>query len=88
AEKAQNRWKEAESKSDELWLKIGDMQREAEQSREQGVENARAQRQAAQIALTRAVDEASKKLVSVKDELTRTERERAEREKETLALRA
>jgi SAM-dependent methyltransferase/chromosome segregation ATPase len=88
AEKATKRWKEAEAKTDELWRKIGDMQREAEQAREQGVENARAQRQAAQIALTRAVDEASKKLVSANDQLSRTERERAEREKEAISLRA
>src|SRR5262249_49908328 len=52
------------------------------------VENARQQRQAAQIALTRAVDEASKKLVSAQDQATRTEKERRELEKEAASLRA
>jgi SAM-dependent methyltransferase len=76
AEKMTARWKAAEAKSDELWRKVGEMQRELEQNRESAVENARAQRQAAQIALARAVEEASKKLVSCQDQLTRTEKER------------
>ncbi len=87
AEKATGRWKAAESKGDELWRKVGDMQRELEQHRESGVETARAQRQAAQIALTRAVDEASKRLVSCQDSLKRTEREYAELEKKCESLK-
>ncbi|MBI4511663.1 MAG: methyltransferase domain-containing protein [Deltaproteobacteria bacterium] len=87
AEKAAARWKEAESKTNELWRKIGEMQREAETAREQAVENARAQRQAAQVALTRAMEEASKKLVSVRDEVIRTERERKELEKQAAELK-
>jgi hypothetical protein len=85
-DKASERWRAAESKTDELWRKIGEMQREIETSREQSVENARMQRQAAQIALTRAMDEASRKLVSVKDELGRTARERDELERTKAAL--
>jgi SAM-dependent methyltransferase len=87
-EKATARWKEAESKSDELWRKIGEMQREMESMREQGVETARAQRQAAQVALTRAMEEAARKLVSAKDALGRTERERQELENLVQSLRA
>jgi SAM-dependent methyltransferase/DNA repair exonuclease SbcCD ATPase subunit len=87
AEKANARWKQAEQKSDELWRKVGEMQRELEQNREAGVETARAQRQAAQIALTRAVDEASKRLVSCQDSLKRTERERNELEKKCNELK-
>src|SRR5262249_10709844 len=81
-------WKEAEAKSDELWRKIGDMQKDLVATREQAVENARAQRQAAQIALTRAVEEAGKKMVSTQDLLTRTERERGELERQVNELRA
>jgi len=87
ADKAAARWKEAETKTDELWKKIGELGKELSTTREQAVENARMQRQAAQIALTRAVDEASKKLVSAQDQTMRTERERQELEREVLALR-
>jgi chromosome segregation ATPase len=87
-EKANARWKQAEAKSDELWRKIGEMQRELEQNREQAVETARQQRQAAQVALTRAMEEASKKLVSAKDEATRGERERGELESTVTGLKA
>ncbi len=87
AEKYQQNWKDAEGKSDELWRKIGDLQRELVSGREQAVENARAQRHAAQVALTRAVDEASKKLVSVQDLLSRTERERGELERQAGELK-
>jgi SAM-dependent methyltransferase len=88
ADKATARWKEAEAKTDDLWRKIGDLQKELTAAREQAVENARAQRQAAQIALTRAVDEASRKLVSVQDQLVRTEKERADLEEQRNGLRA
>jgi SAM-dependent methyltransferase len=88
AETAASRWKAAEAKTDELWRKIGEMQRELEQNREQGVETARAQRQAAQVALTRAVDEASKKLVSAKDELLRANKEIALKTADNDRLRA
>ena len=77
ADKLTARWKEAEGKSDELWRKIGELQKELGQTREQAVETARQQRQAAQIALTRAVDEASKKLVSAQDAATRADKETA-----------
>jgi ubiquinone/menaquinone biosynthesis C-methylase UbiE/predicted nucleic acid-binding Zn-ribbon protein len=88
AEKYQQNWKDAEAKSDDLWRKIGDLQRELVAGREQGVETARQQRHAAQVALTRAVDEASKKLVSVQDMLMRTERERADLERQAGELKA
>ena len=87
AEMAIVRGKDAEGKSDELWRKIGEMQKELESQREQAVESVRAQRQAAQAALTRAMDEAAKKLVSVRDEVLRTERERDAAEKANLALK-
>jgi ubiquinone/menaquinone biosynthesis C-methylase UbiE len=87
ADKLRQNWKDAEAKNDELWRKIGEMQKELMSGREQAVENARAQRQAAQIALTRAVDEASKKLVSVQDLLSRTERERGELERQAGELK-
>jgi chromosome segregation ATPase len=77
-DKANQRWKEAESKSDELWRKIGEMQREMEKMREEGVEKARMQRHAAQVALTRAMEEAAKKLVSVQDDKMRADKEIAE----------
>ncbi|MFH0900794.1 MAG: methyltransferase domain-containing protein [Pseudomonadota bacterium] len=86
-EKAVARWKETEAKSDELWRKIGEMQTELETSRAQAVENARAQRQAAQTALARAMEEASKKLISVVDEAARTEKERQELERVVKGLR-
>jgi len=86
-DKATARWKEAEGKSDELWRKIGELQKELGQTREQAVETARQQRQAAQIALTRAVDEASKKLVSSQDHAMRTEKERRELEREVGVLK-
>jgi ubiquinone/menaquinone biosynthesis C-methylase UbiE/predicted nucleic acid-binding Zn-ribbon protein len=87
AEKYQQNWKDAEAKTDELWRKIGDLQKELASNRDHGVETARAQRQAAQIALTRAVDEASRKMVSVQDQLNRTEKERAELERQLVDLR-
>ncbi len=87
-DKATARWKEAEQKTDELWRKVGELQKDAVAQREQGVETARIQRQAGQVALTRAVDEASKKLVSVQDNLARTERQRKELEAEVVPLRA
>jgi hypothetical protein len=86
-DKHAERWKAAEHKSDELWRKIGEMQRELEQNREAAVESARAQRQAAQVALTRAVDEASKKLVSCQDQVLRSEKERKVLEHEAKSLR-
>src|SRR5262249_6999162 len=88
ADKYQQNWKDAEGKSDELWRKIGDLQRELASGREQAVENARAQRHAAQVALTRAVDEASKKRVSTQDLPSRTERERSELERQAGELKA
>jgi SAM-dependent methyltransferase len=77
-ERATENWQKAEAKNDDVWRRVGELQRELEQNREDTVTNASRQRQAAQVALTRAMEEASKKLVSVKDQLIRAERERNE----------
>ncbi len=67
-------WHQAEAKNDDVWRRVGELQSDLERHREDAVANASRQRHAAQVAMTRAVDEASKKLVSVQDQLSRAER--------------
>lgn len=74
--RATDNWHQAEAKNDEVWRKVGELQSELEKGREDQVETAARQRKAAQSQLTRAMEEASKKLVSVKDDLLRAERAR------------
>ena len=80
-------WRAAEAKNDELWKKIGELTKELEAIRERSVETARQQRQGAQLALTRAMDEAGKKMVSAKEEGARAEKERKALEDEVRARR-
>jgi SAM-dependent methyltransferase/predicted nucleic acid-binding Zn-ribbon protein len=87
-ERTTDNWRQAEAKSDEVWRKVGELSTELEQHREEAVVRAAAQRQASQLAVTRAMEESSKKLVSVKDDLVRTERERARLEIELGAVSA
>lgn len=88
ATQARTNWRAAEAKNDELWKKVGELTKELEANRERSVETARQQRQGAQLALTRAMDEAGKKLVTVKEEGVRAEKERKALEDEVRARRA
>ena len=68
-------WKQAEAKSDDVWRRVGELQSELEQSREDSVARSAEQRQQSQLELARAREEGSKKLVTAQDKLIRSERE-------------
>ena len=73
-ERVTDNWRQTEAKNDEVWRRVGELQSDLERQREDAVTNASRQRKAGQVAVTRAVDEASKRLVSVQDQLLRAER--------------
>lgn len=81
--RATENWQAAEKKSEELWRRIGNLETQLERGRAENVDTAARQRKVAQAQLSRAMEEASKKLVSVKEDLVR-----AERARDTAELRA
>lgn len=71
-------WKQAEAKNDDVWRRVGELQTELGQLREQTMESARRQRQQAQVDLARALEKSSVDLLTAQERQARAERETAE----------
>jgi chromosome segregation ATPase len=87
-ERAAQNWREAEAKSDAAWRRVGEIRTELEEHKEQAVARSARQRRAAQLELARAREDASMKLVGVRDQLLRCEKRCAELEAELRASEA
>lgn len=72
-EQATRGWRAAEAKSDAVWRRVGEIQAELDGEREKAVARSAEQRRTSQLAMVKAAEEASQKLVSVRDQLQRTE---------------
>ncbi len=73
-ERATDNWRQAEKRGDTAWRRVGEIQSELEEHREKSIARSAEQRRSAQLELARARDEASGKLVAVRDQLIRSER--------------
>jgi DNA repair exonuclease SbcCD ATPase subunit len=87
-ERATRNWREAEAKSDAAWRRVGEIRTELEEHKEQAVARSARQRRATQLELARAREDASMKLVGVRDQLLRCEKRCAELEAELGACQA
>lgn len=67
-------WREAEAKNDAVWRRVGELQNELEQHREQAVARSAQARRSAQLSMAKAMEGASAKLVGIQDQLLRCER--------------
>jgi len=74
--RATENWKSAEAKSDEVWRKVGELQNQLEAHRETSQDAAKKARSQHQIALAKAMEDASKRLITVQDQLLKAERQR------------
>ncbi|MCG8421744.1 MAG: hypothetical protein MJE77_27815 [Proteobacteria bacterium] len=66
-------WLQAEAKCDSAWRRVGEIQAELDQFREQSIARSARQRRDAQLDMARAMEQASLKLVGVKEQLRRSE---------------
>lgn len=73
-ERVTGNWREAEAKNDAVWRRVGELQNELEQHREQAVARSAQARRSAQLSMAKAMESASAKLVGVQDQLLRCER--------------
>ncbi len=86
--KANARWKVAEDKSDEMWRKVGKAEADAVETRENAAKRALEQKAIHAQALTRAMDEAGRKLASAQDETLRERRDTAAARERLAAVEA
>lgn len=73
-ERATRNWRDAEAKSDAAWRRVGEIQTELDEQRERAVTRSAEQRRTSQMAMTKAMEDASLKLVGVRDQLLRCEK--------------
>lgn len=73
-ERVTGNWREAEAKNDAVWRRVGELQNELEQHREQAVARSAQARRSAQLSMAKAMEGASAKLVGIQDQLLRCER--------------
>ncbi len=86
--KANARWKVAEDKSDEMWRKVGKAEADAVETRENAAKRTLEQKAIHAQALTRAMDEAGRKLASAQDETLRERRDTAAARERLAAVEA
>jgi chromosome segregation ATPase len=86
AEAAALRAEELETKNDELWRKLSKAESETDRARDELMRRITNERPAANLQVTRALEDATKKLVSCKDELVQVEREAREARARVAAL--